>query len=71
VFYGGILLILFAAIRPWRRLAAILGGVVAFGVVVHASSRVTTTQGTDGLLNTGLRSSARRPLGWLIRTGSR
>ena len=51
VFYGGILLILFVSIRPWRRLAAILGGVVAFGVVVHAIVAATTTRGTDGLLN--------------------
>jgi len=68
VFYGGILLILFAAIRPWKRLAAILAGVVAFGVVVHAIVAVTTTKGTDGLLNTGPEEFGEGGrLGWLIR----
>jgi len=68
VFYAGILVVLVAAIRPWRRLAAILAGIVAFGVVVHAVVAVTTERGTDGLLNTGPDEySDGGPLGWLIR----
>ena len=33
VFYTAILLVLVTTIRPWRRLAAIVGGIAAFGVV--------------------------------------
>ena len=62
VFYTAILLVLVATIRPWRRLAAILGGIAVFGVVVHAIVAATTERGTDGLLNTGTRHvRGRRP----------
>jgi branched-chain amino acid transport system permease protein len=68
VFYGGILLLLLVAIRPWRRLAAVLGGVAAFGVALHATVAVTTTRGADGLLNTGPETYGEGGwLGWLIR----
>jgi branched-chain amino acid transport system permease protein len=68
VFYGGILLILFVSIRPWRRLGAILAGVAAFGIVVHAIVAAATTKGTDGLLNTGPEEFGEGGrLGWLIR----
>ena len=68
VFYGAILLILLWKIRPWRRLAAIVGGVVAFGLVVHAIVAATTVRGADGLLNTGPTSFGHGGwLGWAIR----
>jgi ABC-type branched-subunit amino acid transport system permease subunit len=68
LFYGGILLILLLAIRPWRRLAAILGGVVAFGLVLHAILAVTTTTGTTGLINTAPETFERGGwMGWFIR----
>jgi branched-chain amino acid transport system permease protein len=68
VFYGGILLILVVAIRPWRRVAAILAGVAALGIVVHAIVAATTTKGTDGLLNTGPESYGEGGwFGWLLR----
>ena len=68
VIYGGILLILVVAIRPWRRLAAILAGAAVFGVVVHAIVAATTARGTDGLLNTGPETFEEGGwLGWLIR----
>ena len=68
VFYGGILLLLVAAIRPWRRFAAILAGVAVFGLAVHAIVAATTTRGTDGLLNTGPETFEEGGwLGWLIR----
>ena len=68
VFYGAILLVLVATIRPWRRLAAILGGIAVFGVVVHAIVNATTAHGTDGLLNTGPDTFEEGgPLGWLVR----
>ena len=68
LFYGVILLVLVLTIRPWRRLAAILGGIAVFGVVVHAIVAVTTERGTDGLLNTGPETYEEGgPVGWLIR----
>ncbi len=68
VVYGAILLILVARIRPWRRFAAILGGVVAFGLAVHAIVAVTTTNGTSGLVSTGPGAfGADGWMGWLIR----
>src|SRR5262249_60256741 len=68
VFYAAILIVLVATIRPWRRLAAILAGIVAFGVIVHAIVAATTTHGTDGLLNTGPTTFEKGgAAGWLIR----
>lgn len=68
VIYGGILLVLVAAIRPWRRLAAVLAGIAAFGVAVHTIVALTTARGTDGLLNTGPETFEEGGwLGWLIR----
>jgi len=68
VFYGGILLILIATLRPWRRLAAVLAGVAAFGIVVHAIVAATSARGTNGLLNTGPETYSEGGwLGWLLR----
>jgi branched-chain amino acid transport system permease protein len=68
VYYAVIIVVLVAAIRPWRRLGAILGGIVVFGVAVHAIVAVTTAHGTDGLLNTGPDTYGDGgALGWLIR----
>lgn len=36
VFYGALLISLLVTIRPWRRLAALLAGTLAFGYAVHA-----------------------------------
>lgn len=36
IFYGLILLTLIIKLRPWRRLALVLGGTVALGLAVHA-----------------------------------
>ncbi len=36
LFYGVILLTLIVKLRPWTRLAAVLGGTVVFGLVMHA-----------------------------------
>jgi branched-chain amino acid transport system permease protein len=68
VFYGAIAVILIWKIRPWRRLAAIAGGVVAFGVAIHAIVAATSARGTDGLLNTGPTSFGEGGwFGWAIR----
>jgi hypothetical protein len=68
VYYAVIIVVLVAAIRPWRRLAAIIGGIALFGVCVHAIVALTTAHGTDGLLNTGPDTyGGGGPLGWVIR----
>ena len=41
-------------IRPWRVLAAVLGGLVAFGLVVHAIVGAIWPRGTAGLIPTGV-----------------
>jgi hypothetical protein len=68
LFYAAILITLFATLRPWRRLAAVLGGIVVFGAVLHAIVAATTERGVDGLLNTGpAQFGSDGWLGWLIR----
>jgi branched-chain amino acid transport system permease protein len=68
VYYAVILFVLVAAIRPWRRLAAIFGGIVVFGVVVHGIVAVTTAHGTEGRLNIGPDTYGDGgAFGWLIR----
>jgi branched-chain amino acid transport system permease protein len=68
LFYATILVVLVVTIRPWLRLAAVLGAIVAFGVVVHTIVAATTERGTDGLLNTGPETYEEGgPVGWLIR----
>jgi ABC-type branched-subunit amino acid transport system permease subunit len=46
LFYGAILLGLLLKLRPWRRLAAVLVGVVAFGFVVRLISDAVWARGT-------------------------
>ena len=36
LFYGLIVVVLFARVRPWRHLAAVIAGIVAFGFAAHA-----------------------------------
>jgi len=54
VFYALILAFLVARIRPWRVLAAVLAGLVAFGVVVHAIVGAVWPRGTAGPISTGV-----------------
>ena len=54
VFYVLLLAGLAAKIRPWRALAAVLGGVVAFGVVVHAIVGAIWPRGTAGPISSGI-----------------
>ena len=68
VVYGGILLVLVVTTRPWRRLAAIIGGLAVFGVVVHAIVAATTARGTDGLIYTDPESYGDGGwFGWVLR----
>jgi hypothetical protein len=48
VFYAAIFVGLLAKLRPWRLLAAVLGGLVAFGVVVNAIVGAVWPRGTAG-----------------------
>jgi ABC-type branched-subunit amino acid transport system permease subunit len=48
LFYSMILITLIAKLRPWTRLAAILGGTVAFGYAVHAIAAAVWPSGTAG-----------------------
>ena len=54
VFYVLVFGFLVAKIRPWRVLAAVLGGLVAFGVGVHAIVGAVWPRGTAGPISTGI-----------------
>ncbi len=63
VFYVLIIAGLVAKIRPWRVLAALVGGLVAFGLVVNAIVGAVWPRGTAGPISTGV--SAFTEHGWL------
>jgi branched-chain amino acid transport system permease protein len=48
LFYVTILLILLVRLRPWRRLGAVLGGTIAFGVAMHAIVGAAWPRGVHG-----------------------
>ena len=54
VFYAAVLAGLLVKIRPWRLLAAVLGGLVAFGLVVHAIVGAVWPRGTAGPISVGV-----------------
>ena len=54
VFYVLVLSFLLVKIRPWRVLAGVLGGLVAFGLVVHAVVGAVWPRGTAGPISTGV-----------------
>jgi branched-chain amino acid transport system permease protein len=53
VFYVAILAGLLLKVRPWRVLAAVLGGIVAFGLLVHTIVGAVWPRGTAGGICTG------------------
>jgi branched-chain amino acid transport system permease protein len=53
VFYLAIIAGLLLKIRPWRVLAAVLGGLVAFGLVVNAIVGAVWPRGTAGPISAG------------------
>jgi branched-chain amino acid transport system permease protein len=61
LFYGLILIALVVRIRPWRRLAAVVGGVIALGFAAHAivaavsSSAVAGAPGSSGWIGSAVR----------------
>jgi hypothetical protein len=48
LFYGAILLVLLIKLRPWKRLAAVLVGLIAFGFAVHAIAAAAYPRLVDG-----------------------
>ena len=54
VFYVLVLSFLLVKVRPWRVLAAVFGGLVAFGLVVHAVVGAIWPRGTAGPISTGV-----------------
>ncbi len=48
IFYGVILLTLIVKLRPWRRLAAVLAGTVAFGFAAHAIVKAISASAVAG-----------------------
>jgi ABC-type branched-subunit amino acid transport system permease subunit len=53
VFYGAILLGLIAKVRPWKVLAAVLAGLVAFGLAMHAIAAAISPRWVDGPIAVG------------------
>ncbi len=64
LFYGLILIALVARVRPWRRLTAVLAGIVGFGFAAHAivgaisSSAVAGSPGSSGWIGSAVRDYA-------------
>jgi branched-chain amino acid transport system permease protein len=63
VFYVVLITFLVAKIRPWRALAAVLGGVVVFGLAVHAIVGAVWARGTEGAISSGVFGFTKH--GWL------
>ncbi len=48
LFYGALAAILLARVRPWKRLAAVVGALTAFGFAVHAVAGAAWPEATTG-----------------------
>jgi ABC-type branched-subunit amino acid transport system permease subunit len=48
IFYGLILATLIVKVRPWQRLAAVLGGTVVFGLAAHAIAKAISPSAVAG-----------------------
>jgi len=66
LFYSAILIGLVAKMRPWKKLAAVLVSLVAFGYAVHAIVAVVWPAGTHGQAAGG-DAIGRAVQGWVIR----
>jgi ABC-type branched-subunit amino acid transport system ATPase component/ABC-type branched-subunit amino acid transport system permease subunit len=63
LFYGAILLVLLIKLRPWKRLAAVLVGLIAFGFAVHAIAAAAYPRLVDGnAVGSGFLLACSRPL---------
>ena len=64
VFYGGIVLALFAFLRPWWKLAAVCGGTVVLGIVAFQVADAVRPSWTSGKIEGGGLSSLLD--GWVV-----
>jgi branched-chain amino acid transport system permease protein len=53
LFYAAILIALVAKVRPWSRLAVLLGGTVGFGFALHAIVGALSSSATNGTVTSG------------------
>jgi branched-chain amino acid transport system permease protein len=53
LFYVAVLIALVTLVRPWKRLVAVLAGVVVFGFVVHVIGDAVSSRATAGTANSG------------------
>jgi len=68
IFYFAILMILFAKLRPWRRLGAVLAGTAVFGIVLHEIVAAAWPRGVHGMIALDATTFGTGGwLGWTIR----
>jgi branched-chain amino acid transport system permease protein len=65
IFYSFIALALLVKLRPWRRLAWVLGLAAAFGVVLHEIVGAAWPRGVHGLISSSTATSGFDHGGWL------
>ena len=68
ILYIAIVVALLAKVRPWRKLAAVLAGTLAFGLAVHAIVAAAWPRGVHGLVSiSGTDFSNGGWFGWALR----
>ena len=68
ILYIAIVVALLAKVRPWRKLAAVLAGTLAFGLAVHAIVAAAWPRGVHGLVSiSGTEFSNGGWFGWALR----
>ena len=68
ILYIAIVVALLAKVRPWRKLAAVLAGTLAFGIAVHAIVAAAWPRGVHGLVSiSGTEFSNGGWFGWALR----
>ena len=71
VFYGVIALTLIARVRPWRRLAAVVAALLAFGYALYALLDAIWPAAAAGRGRAPARSTTSSPPGWSCRWTAR
>ena len=68
LFYVTILIVILTALRPWRRVVAVLGGTLAFGILFHVIVGAVWPRGVHGgILNSASTFDNGGSIGWAIR----
>ena len=68
LFYVTILIVILTAMRPWRRVVAVLGGALAFGILMHVIVGAAWPRGVHGgILNSASTFDNGGSIGWAIR----